>query len=220
MNTQNKIQPISILKMNKFNLFKITKYIASMFYVCYHIHITKYNFGGLIMISLEERNKTNKDILEKYNSIYEDRAIDIEDVLDFLSEEFNEKLAKTKDAQMAYDLLAKEHDELLNNTEWCFGYELEEYGRPVVITGEGYKKTDDEKYISLAKKAYKDENIKNIDDIIYRISKDIWNTTINGGCDDFSALELILRENFTELYKKDVFIIDGDNSEGRITIVY
>lgn len=169
-------------------------------------------------MAIFKKEKVNKEIVEAYNAIYEEPVSDIKEVLDMLSEEFQENYNRIGDAQEAYDTLVDENSDLMKNH--LFVYNLSGESEWSVSTGKGYKESSLEEYINIVKECYSDEKISTLDDVLSKIERDVQKTMSNAGCDMFTALNLILQEDLHEFYGEDIFVIDGADCEARIEVLY
>lgn len=170
------------------------------------------------MTNLIEKERVNKEIVEAYNSVYENKVNSVDEVLDILSEEFQSNYDQLEDAQEAYDILANEYKDVMKNH--CFVYSLSGNTKWSVSTGEGYDTAQLPGHIKVVKECYSDENITTLDDILSKIERHVTKTMSNVGCDMFTALNYILEEDLHEFYDKNIFVIDGADAEPRIEILY
>ena len=170
------------------------------------------------MTNLIEKERVNKEIVEAYNSICEDKVDNIDEVLDILSEEFQSNYDQLGDAQDAYDALVDEYNEVMKNH--CFVYNLSGDSSWSISTGKGFDSSKLSKYIEIVKEYYCDDNINTLDDILSKLERHVTKTMSNVGCDMFTALNSILEEDLQEFYNKDIFVVDGADEDARIEILY
>ena len=169
------------------------------------------------MNNLNNVEKINNELLERYHSLYNVRLNDIEDLLDILSEEFASNYDRIGDAQSAFDTLEDENKELMKDI--CFLYNLSGDSSWSITTGDGYKEENLDKYIEAVRECYDDESIKTLQDVLCTIERRVDKDMCNAGCDMFTALDTILSEDL-DLEDDDVFVIDGADEEPRIEIWY
>lgn len=170
------------------------------------------------MTNLIEKEKVNKELIEIYNSIHDEKVDNIKDILNILSEEFQANYDEMGDAQAAYDTLVDEHKDLMANH--VFVYNLSGNIKWSISTGEGYKPEKLQEYVNIVKESYSDENIATLEDVLSKIERDVLKTMSNVGCDMFTSLNLILQEDLHEFYGEDIFVVDGADAEARIEILY
>ena len=161
--------------------------------------------------------KERKQIIDDYNKLYENKVSDISEVLDILSEEFDKIYSRLLDAQMAYDELYYEYEDVMK--DHCFVYNLSGDSTWSVLTGDNYNDENDTEYINKAREIYPDYKIEAIDDVLSIMEIDVENTMCNVGCDMFTALDLILEEDFPEFYREGIFEISGADEEPRIELL-
>lgn len=170
------------------------------------------------MTNLIEKERVNKEIVEAYNSMCEDKVDNIDEVLDILSEEFQSNYDQLGDAQDAYDALVDEYNEVMKNH--CFVYNLSGDNSWSISTGKRFDSSKFSKYIEIVKEYYCDDNINTLDDILSKLERHVTKTMSNVGCDMFTALNSILEEDLQEFYNKDIFVVDGADEDARIEILY
>lgn len=171
------------------------------------------------MLNKDKKDIINNEIVEKFNSMYENKVSNINEILDELSETFQDYYGRLNDAQNAFNCVADEYSDLMKG--YCFVYSLSGDGTWSVDTGDGYNESDIANYINIAKENYiHDDDIEDIYDVLSLLENDVMDTMSNVGCDPFTALNLILEEDFCDLPSNDIFVISGADEEPRIEILY
>ena len=171
-----------------------------------------------IKLMSKKEHELNVQIIKDFNSILGRRITGINDVLDFLSEEFAEIYSRLDDAQDAFNTLADEYSELMN--KYCFVYSLSGDGTWEVGTGYDYKEDMLEEYLKVVNNYYDGLNAETLDDILCKLERVVEKTMSNAGCDMFTALNLTISEDLPEFCDKDIFAIVGADAEPRIEILY
>lgn len=169
------------------------------------------------MNNLNNVEKTDNELLERYYALYDVKLDSIEELLDILSEEFASNYDRIGDAQLAFDTLEDENKELMKDI--CFLYNLSGDSSWSITTGDGYKEENLDKYIKAIRECYDDESIETLQDVLWKIEHRVDKDMCNAGCDMFTALDMILTEDL-DLGDDDVFVIDGADEEPRIEIWY
>lgn len=164
------------------------------------------------------KEKVNEEIVEKYNRLYHGNAKTIDEVLDILSEKFAIHYDFFGDGQMAYNELYDEYEALMD--DFCFVYSLTGCTDWTLGFGTDYNSEQDQKYINIAKHAYPNDTICNINDVLSVITDDIDNTISNCGIDMLNALHLIMHEQFHDYKDLEIFAIHRDNDTPRIEVLY
>ena len=165
----------------------------------------------------ETKKEIGQEIVDKYNKLYNADIKSVSEVLDILSDEFAEKYSMLLDGQAAYDELYDEHKELMKG--YCFVYSLTGGDGWRLEVGSGYDSNNDGEYIREAKEVYSYDKIEDIDDVLDAIIRDIDRTMCNGGCDMFTAFNMILEEDFSSCIGKSVFRISCDEVEPVIELL-
>lgn len=164
------------------------------------------------------KEEIDKIIVNKYNSVYQDNIKSVTEILDILSESFQEHYDILSDAQDAYNATDDDFKEIMS--ECCFVYSLSGSENWNISTGFDYDESQLSNYIKIVRENYNDANIKTLDDILDKIERQVEKTMSNVGCDMYNALTMILDEDLCYLSDKNIFCISGANCEGRIEILY
>jgi hypothetical protein len=164
------------------------------------------------------KNKAlNGQIVEKFNEIYDMKVTSAREVLDYLSEEFQDNCKYSSDVEDAFDTLYTEHKEFM--ADFPFAYSLSEEDDVWTIgKGSGFKKENESKYIEIAKEIYTD--IEDLDDVLSSIEAQVMNTMSNSGCDVFNALNHVVSEDLEDIKDMDVFSVIGADAEPRVVVLY
>lgn len=169
------------------------------------------------LISKNEQ-EMNRKVIKDFNSTFKSNVTGINEVLDFLSKEFSDNYDNVSDAQDAFDTLVDEYSEFMN--KYPFVYSLSGDETWEVSTGSDFKESNLNEYLKVVNKVYPGLEATTLDDALCRIERDVEKTMSNAGCDMFTALNLILSEDLSELCDESIFTIIGADSEPRIELLY
>lgn len=135
-----------------------------------------------------------------------------EDFLQYLSEEFEEKLDKFDDAQFAYDDLNRDYSYYLNNLGCVYS----------LFNGESWTVKVNKDILNIVtleklKELLQDNSIKDIEDIESCIENRVSNNMCNCGIDVYNALELEL--NILDEKLKPYIKIESNGNRAKIEIL-
>lgn len=171
--------------------------------------LNKYSDSKTLNICLNK--KECEYVINDFNKALNTPVKTIEELEDIMSEEFENYLRYSEDAQDAYDNMCDcEYDGLMK--KYAFVYSLSGKGETWSIgIGEDFDYSKEDYYLNIFSEIY-DEDFEDIDDITSKLENEVMKIMSNCGCDVFNAFNLIVEEDFPEEIGDSVFVID--NADG------
>lgn len=171
--------------------------------------LNKYSDSKTLNICLNK--KECEYVINDFNKVLDEPIKTIQELEDILSEEFENYLRYSEDAQDAYDNMCDcEYDGLMK--KYAFVYSLSGKGETWSIgIGEDFDYSKEDYYLNIFNEIY-NEDFEDIDDITSKLENEVIKIMSNCGCDVFNAFNLILEEDFPEEVGDSVFVID--NADG------
>lgn len=175
--------------------------------------LNKYSDSKTLNICLNK--KECEYVINDFNKALNTPVKTIEELEDIMSEEFENYLRYSEDAQDAYDNMCDcEYDGLMK--KYAFVYSLSGKGETWSIgIGEDFDYSKEDYYLNIFSEIY-DEDFEDIDDITSKLENEVMKIMSNCGCDVFNAFNLIVEEDFPEEIGDSVFVID--NADGTPSI--
>ena len=135
-----------------------------------------------------------------------------------MSEEFENYLNHSEDAQDAYDNMCDcEYDGLMK--KYPFVYTLS--GKDEICSigvGENFDYSKEDYYLNIFNEIYK-EDFEDIDAVASKLENEIMDIMSNCRCDVYNAFNLIIEEDFSEEIDDDIFTIDNADGTPRIELL-
>lgn len=152
-------------------------------------------------------------IIKKFEELFGEKFTDMKSLEEKLSDKFEENCDKVDDAQVAFDNLDDDTNQLLGQ---YFCYTLSAKGE---TWGVNISSEFDNKSFPQYKKSFEDyynQEFNTVDDMLSKLERQVMKTMSNVGCDAKTALNMILEE---DLILEGVFRIYGADATPRIEYV-